>query len=583
MFDQKQEAVSLTASIAEAMGSLNQSARDMRVRIGEVRQAANELTQASQQRPELLQRMEENLNSLSQAFNQVASGATEQANATTAALNLVQDVATEGGGVEERSRELTRYINDGVQSVEQQGRQLGEVLAAVQGVSQSMREVRDELRHLQEAASGIGGISDNILEIASQTNLLSLNASIEAARAGEHGRGFAVVAEAVRKLAEQSKVQVTETGARIQSINQAIGRVGLVVDKVAQSAEEVAVLASGAEATLGRMAGLMHSTRDQVDEMGRGYSRVALRLGRASEEIASVAAVSEENAAIAEEVTANVEGVRTQMETMSRTIAGDGQRAVATSGHADALALHADRLAVTSAILRLMAQDVSGWVQGATEGSQIATFMREAQESARAAQAVLERIPLEEYGRGRWRELVSPEDVRSLARLFAIVPGAKFDPPKFTSGWDQKVDEDLVPIVDGLRRRFPESGAVAIVDLNGLSIMQDYSCRQDWTGIAVQDSVGNRVKRLYEERDALESARIALTPTGVGLPARSPYTTLWGHARSADESRFRASIYQRDTGEVLLEVNVGIWAHGRPVAALRWMLGVDETGRLRAA
>jgi len=458
---------------------------------------------------------------------------------------------------------------------------LGEVLAAVQGVSQSMQEVRDELSHLQEVAAGIEEISDNILEIAAQTNLLSLNASIEAARAGEHGRGFAVVAEAVRKLAEQSKVQVSETGARIHLIDQAIGRVGLVVDKVAKSAEEVAALAGDAEATLGRMAGLMHGTRDQVDEIGQSYSRVASRLGRASEEIASVAAVSEENAAIAEEVTANVEGVRTQMDKMSRTIAGDGQRAEATSGHAEALALDAERFGVTSAILRLMAQDISGWAQGATEGTHIMELLREGKEAVRAAQAVFERIPLDAYDQGRYRELASAEEVRSLARLFAIAPGAKFDPPKFTSGWDQKIDEALIPIVDGIRRRYPESGTVAIVDLNGLSIVQDYTCRQDWTGIAAKDDVGNRVKRLYDDSDALESARVALLPTGATLPARSSYTTLWRHARPADDGHFRASVYQRDTGEVFLEVAVGIWAHGRPVAALRWVLGVDETGRLR--
>jgi methyl-accepting chemotaxis protein len=577
---QTHDAISLATSIADAMGALSESAKDMRTRIGEVRRAAVELSESSQERPDMLRRMEENLAALSQAFSQVVRGATEQAGATTAALGLVQEVATEGGGVEEHSREVTRFIADGVQDLDHQRRQLADVLAAVQGVSQSMQEVRDELARLHEAAHGIEGISDNILEIAGQTNLLSLNASIEAARAGEHGRGFAVVAEAVRKLAEQSKVQVSETGARIQLINQAIGRVGLVVDKVAKSAEEVASLSSGAEDTLSRMVGLMQGTRDQVGEMGQSFSRVAVRLGKASEELGSVAAVSEENAAIAEEVTASVEGVRTQVEAMSRTIAGDSLRAESTSGHADALALHADRLAVTTAILRLMARDTADAVQGGAESSQIVAIAREAREAARAAGAVFERVSPAEYLEGRYQELAAPDDLRSLARIFAIAPGARFQPPKFTSGWDQKIDEALMPIVDSIRRRHPESGTVAFGDLNGLSVMQDYTCRRDWTGALAQDSVGNRVKRLYDDPAALEAARIGLTPTGAALPSRTSYTTLWQYARPSDDGRFRSSVYQRDTGEVLLEVAVGVWAHGRPVAALRWVLSLDGSGRL---
>lgn len=68
----------------------------------------------------------------------------------------------------------------------------------------------------------IGVLSESILEITSQTNLLALNAAIEAARAGEAGRGFAVVADEIRKLAENSKIAVSE----IQNVT------SIVVDSV---------------------------------------------------------------------------------------------------------------------------------------------------------------------------------------------------------------------------------------------------------------------------------------------------------------------------------------------------------------
>ena len=93
-----------------------------------------------------------------------------------------------------------------------------EVNAASEEISASTQEMATTTQEVMSSSTEIQNVMDLITNIADQTNLLALNASIEAGRAGEHGRGFAVVANEVRKLAEESKKAVINTGDKINEI-----------------------------------------------------------------------------------------------------------------------------------------------------------------------------------------------------------------------------------------------------------------------------------------------------------------------------------------------------------------------------
>lgn len=139
-------------------------------------------------------------------------------------------------------------IDEGMETVEgmvQQSKQTAEATS----------EVQEHVSRLADKLAEITSFVNDIQDIASQTNLLSLNASIEAARAGEHGRGFSVVAEEIRKLADNSG----ETAIEIQKI---IEEITIYSKNAMEKVEEAQGISAG------QMESARH-TIDAFDEMNK--------------------------------------------------------------------------------------------------------------------------------------------------------------------------------------------------------------------------------------------------------------------------------------------------------------------------
>lgn len=158
-------------------------------------------------------------------------------------------------------------------------------------------ELGQDIENVKKRSDDIEDIIDTINEIASQTNLLSLNASIEAARAGENGRGFSVVADEIRKLASQSMEAADQIKHIVENIRKTTQQ---TTDSAKKTEEYIFKQADSLEETITIFA----SINNCVDELVTGLNRMLKDMRGISNErnqmedsIQSISAVSHQIAA----------------------------------------------------------------------------------------------------------------------------------------------------------------------------------------------------------------------------------------------------------------------------------------------
>ncbi len=323
----------------DELGQINQSVDAMAVKMKEligviatntqfVQDASTELSSSSKESAAAAEHVAANIQEMTEDVETQTRSSAETSKVVEEMSVGIQRVAENASVMAEQSSLTSHHAQTGTQLLEQLQLQIGNILGAVNQLS-------DSVLALSRKSDQIGEIADSITTFANQTNLLSLNASIEAARAGEHGRGFSVVANEIRKLASQSIESADGINGLIQETRQEIGRVSHAMGTTKDEAGAGSRMMQEVSASF---LTILQSVQEMVEQIHE-TSAIAQEMSASSEEISAtmetsvtgsghilmksqgVAAATEEQLAMMENIAASSEELMAVVKVLNDSVA----------------------------------------------------------------------------------------------------------------------------------------------------------------------------------------------------------------------------------------------------------------------
>ena len=297
--------------------SINRMANHFRNMIGQIKSSSDVMKENADTLTGVADSTHSSIDEVSRAIEDVANGATSQASDTQDAAINIEAMSTSIESIVDGINDLASAADSAQNTSEGAKKAMQDLIRINEETEASVEKIVGQSEINVNAAARIQEVVNVISDIASQTNLLSLNASIEAARAGEQGKGFSVVALEVGKLADSS----SKSAAEIEEI------IKELVQNISETSDLTTVLSQNTKQQIDKL----QSTRKDFDGVLRNVNLMFEKTMVVQNEIAKIndirrkieeiienlSAVSEENAASSEETTASTNMVVQSMQQLN--------------------------------------------------------------------------------------------------------------------------------------------------------------------------------------------------------------------------------------------------------------------------
>ena len=282
-----------------------------------IKESAVAVHKSSEDLAETADQISQTADDVSTAVQEIASGATQQADEIQSVTESVGEIDVATGNVQTSTDDLSGLAGR-MQSVSTDSAQsLSDLQESSKSMSEKIAQITEKIGATSKAVENINEKVEGITSIATQTNLLSLNASIEAARAGEAGKGFAVVAGEIGTLAENSRLMADEIRKEMDELLTSSQAAVEMAAEVQKGNEEQAQVLGATVDSVNAMIGDIASTVTGVKSIETDAGTCVNAKNVVADAMSSLSAISEENAASSEETGASMQELSATVTTLA--------------------------------------------------------------------------------------------------------------------------------------------------------------------------------------------------------------------------------------------------------------------------